>query len=186
MHGFHHVANRCDASNLLLFNDYARRSNCERQKVVTADLRDAAKSLVTIRSWGASDSEMTWIGALEGGVTYIIGWASEKSAEAKTIRRILAWGDSLFLSRKPTDWRRFPTVTLWIGDPPLRRATQAFPIGPMFEESFLVGVAVAVKIACWGRFGSRRAQGDRVAERRRCGRSAPTRSVISAVVVSLK
>ena len=80
---------------------------------------------------------MTWIGALEGGVTYIIGWASEKSAEAKTIRRILAWGDSLFLSRKPTDWRRFPTVTLWIGDPPLRRATQAFPIGPMFEESFL-------------------------------------------------
>ena len=92
MHGFHHVANRCDASNLLLFNNYARRSNCERQKVVTADLRDAAKSLVTIRSWGASGSEMTWIGALEGGVTYIIGWTSEKSAEAKTIRRILAWG----------------------------------------------------------------------------------------------
>jgi hypothetical protein len=25
-------------------------------------------------------------------VTYIIGWTSEKSAEAKTIRRILAWG----------------------------------------------------------------------------------------------
>ena len=33
----------------------------------------AAKSLITIRSWWSSGFEMTWIGALEGGVTYIIG-----------------------------------------------------------------------------------------------------------------
>src|ERR1700730_16495845 len=33
----------------------------------------AAKSLITIRSWLASGFEMTWIGALEGVVTYIIG-----------------------------------------------------------------------------------------------------------------
>ncbi len=33
----------------------------------------AAKSLITIRSWWASGFEMTWIGALEGVVTYLIG-----------------------------------------------------------------------------------------------------------------
>ena len=33
----------------------------------------AAKSLITIRSWWASGFEMTWIGAVEGVVTYIIG-----------------------------------------------------------------------------------------------------------------
>ena len=33
----------------------------------------AAKSLITIRSWWASGFEMTWIGALEGTVTYVIG-----------------------------------------------------------------------------------------------------------------
>jgi VIT1/CCC1 family predicted Fe2+/Mn2+ transporter/rubrerythrin len=33
----------------------------------------ASKSLITIRSWWASGFEMTWIGALEGVVTYIIG-----------------------------------------------------------------------------------------------------------------
>ena len=33
----------------------------------------AAKSLITIRSWWASGFEMTWIGALEGVATYIIG-----------------------------------------------------------------------------------------------------------------
>jgi vacuolar iron transporter family protein len=33
----------------------------------------AAKSLITVRSWWASGFEMTWIGALEGVVTYIIG-----------------------------------------------------------------------------------------------------------------
>jgi VIT1/CCC1 family predicted Fe2+/Mn2+ transporter/bacterioferritin (cytochrome b1) len=33
----------------------------------------AAKSLITIRSWWASGLEMTWIGALEGIVTYFIG-----------------------------------------------------------------------------------------------------------------
>jgi vacuolar iron transporter family protein len=33
----------------------------------------AAKSLVTVRSWWASGFEMTWIGALEGVVTYVIG-----------------------------------------------------------------------------------------------------------------
>ncbi len=33
----------------------------------------AAKSLITIRSWWASGFEMTWIGAVEGIVTYIIG-----------------------------------------------------------------------------------------------------------------
>jgi VIT1/CCC1 family predicted Fe2+/Mn2+ transporter/rubrerythrin len=33
----------------------------------------AAKSLITIRSWWGSGFEMTWIGALEGIVTYIIG-----------------------------------------------------------------------------------------------------------------
>jgi vacuolar iron transporter family protein len=33
----------------------------------------AAKSLITIRSWWASGFEMTWIGALEGVVTYFIG-----------------------------------------------------------------------------------------------------------------
>ncbi len=33
----------------------------------------AAKSLITIRSWWASGFEMTWIGALEGVVTYVIG-----------------------------------------------------------------------------------------------------------------
>lgn len=35
----------------------------------------AAKSLITIRSWWASGFEMTWIGALEGVVTYVIGIA---------------------------------------------------------------------------------------------------------------
>jgi VIT1/CCC1 family predicted Fe2+/Mn2+ transporter/rubrerythrin len=38
----------------------------------------AAKSLITIRSWWASGFEMTWIGALEGVVTYIIGMALGK------------------------------------------------------------------------------------------------------------
>jgi VIT1/CCC1 family predicted Fe2+/Mn2+ transporter/rubrerythrin len=33
----------------------------------------AAKSLVTIRSWWSSGFEMTWIGALEGIITYVIG-----------------------------------------------------------------------------------------------------------------
>ena len=33
----------------------------------------AAKSLITIRSWWASGLEMTWVGALEGAVTYVIG-----------------------------------------------------------------------------------------------------------------
>ena len=33
----------------------------------------AAKSLITIRSWWASGFEMTWIGAAEGLVTYVIG-----------------------------------------------------------------------------------------------------------------
>jgi VIT1/CCC1 family predicted Fe2+/Mn2+ transporter len=33
----------------------------------------AAKSLITIRSWWTSGFEMTWIGALEGIVTYVIG-----------------------------------------------------------------------------------------------------------------
>jgi vacuolar iron transporter family protein len=33
----------------------------------------AAKSLITIRSWWASGFEMTWIGAVEGAVTYVIG-----------------------------------------------------------------------------------------------------------------
>jgi VIT1/CCC1 family predicted Fe2+/Mn2+ transporter/bacterioferritin (cytochrome b1) len=33
----------------------------------------AAKSLITIRSWWASGIEMTWIGAMEGIVTYVIG-----------------------------------------------------------------------------------------------------------------
>lgn len=35
----------------------------------------AAKSLITIRSWWASGLEMTWIGALEAIVTYIVGIA---------------------------------------------------------------------------------------------------------------
>ncbi len=35
----------------------------------------AAKSLVTIRSWWSSGFEMTWVGALEGVVTYAIGLA---------------------------------------------------------------------------------------------------------------
>lgn len=35
----------------------------------------AAKSLVTIRSWWSSGFEMTWVGALEGAVTYGIGLA---------------------------------------------------------------------------------------------------------------
>jgi len=35
----------------------------------------AAKSLITIRSWWASGLEMTWIGAAEGAVTYLIGMA---------------------------------------------------------------------------------------------------------------
>jgi VIT1/CCC1 family predicted Fe2+/Mn2+ transporter len=34
---------------------------------------EAAKSLITIRSWWSSGFEMTWIGALEGAVTYVIG-----------------------------------------------------------------------------------------------------------------
>jgi VIT1/CCC1 family predicted Fe2+/Mn2+ transporter len=33
----------------------------------------AAKSLVTIRPWWSSGFEMTWIGALEGIITYVIG-----------------------------------------------------------------------------------------------------------------
>ncbi len=33
----------------------------------------AAKSLITVRSWWASGFEMTWIGALEGVITYVIG-----------------------------------------------------------------------------------------------------------------
>ncbi len=35
----------------------------------------ASKSLITMRSWWASGFEMTWIGALEGAVTYAIGMA---------------------------------------------------------------------------------------------------------------
>ncbi len=35
----------------------------------------ASKSLITIRSWWSSGLEMTWVGALEGGVTYAIGIA---------------------------------------------------------------------------------------------------------------
>lgn len=35
----------------------------------------AAKSLITVRSWWSSGWEMTWIGALEGVVTYLIGIA---------------------------------------------------------------------------------------------------------------
>jgi VIT1/CCC1 family predicted Fe2+/Mn2+ transporter len=35
----------------------------------------AAKSLITIRSWWSSGLEMTFVGALEGGVTYAIGLA---------------------------------------------------------------------------------------------------------------
>ena len=35
----------------------------------------ASKSLITIRSWWASGLEMTWVGALEGAVTYAIGIA---------------------------------------------------------------------------------------------------------------
>jgi predicted membrane protein (TIGR00267 family) len=38
----------------------------------------AAKSMITIRSWWASGLEMTWIGALEGVVTYMIGMALGK------------------------------------------------------------------------------------------------------------
>jgi VIT1/CCC1 family predicted Fe2+/Mn2+ transporter len=34
---------------------------------------EAAKSLITIRSWWSGGFEMTWIGALEGAVTYVIG-----------------------------------------------------------------------------------------------------------------
>ena len=33
----------------------------------------AAKSLITIRSWWSSGLEMTWVGALEGAVTYAVG-----------------------------------------------------------------------------------------------------------------
>jgi VIT1/CCC1 family predicted Fe2+/Mn2+ transporter len=33
----------------------------------------AAKPLITIRSWWSNGFEMTWIGALEGAVTYVIG-----------------------------------------------------------------------------------------------------------------
>ena len=35
----------------------------------------AAKSLITIRSWWSSGLEMTLVGAIEGGVTYLIGIA---------------------------------------------------------------------------------------------------------------
>lgn len=35
----------------------------------------AAKSLITIRSWWSSGFEMTWVGALEGAVTYAVGMA---------------------------------------------------------------------------------------------------------------
>ena len=35
----------------------------------------ALKSLITIRSWWSSGLEMTWVGALEGAVTYAIGLA---------------------------------------------------------------------------------------------------------------
>lgn len=35
----------------------------------------ASKSLITIRSWWASGLEMTWVGALEGAITYAIGIA---------------------------------------------------------------------------------------------------------------
>jgi vacuolar iron transporter family protein len=33
----------------------------------------AAKSLITIRSWWSSGLEMTFVGAIEGVVTYVIG-----------------------------------------------------------------------------------------------------------------
>jgi VIT1/CCC1 family predicted Fe2+/Mn2+ transporter len=33
----------------------------------------AAKSLITVRSWWSSGFEMTWIGAAEGAITYVIG-----------------------------------------------------------------------------------------------------------------
>jgi VIT1/CCC1 family predicted Fe2+/Mn2+ transporter len=35
----------------------------------------AAKSLLTIRSWWSSGSEMTFVGAVEGLVTFLIGMA---------------------------------------------------------------------------------------------------------------
>jgi VIT1/CCC1 family predicted Fe2+/Mn2+ transporter len=43
----------------------------------------AAKSLITIRSWWSSGFEMTWIGALEGVVTYIIGIGLGRIGEAQ-------------------------------------------------------------------------------------------------------
>jgi VIT1/CCC1 family predicted Fe2+/Mn2+ transporter len=33
----------------------------------------AAKSLITIRSWWSSGLEMTFVGAIEGAVTYVVG-----------------------------------------------------------------------------------------------------------------
>jgi vacuolar iron transporter family protein len=35
----------------------------------------AAKSLITIRPWWSSGFEMTFVGAMEGAVTYLIGIA---------------------------------------------------------------------------------------------------------------
>jgi VIT1/CCC1 family predicted Fe2+/Mn2+ transporter len=43
----------------------------------------AAKSLITIRSWWGSGFEMTWIGALEGIVTYIIGMGLGRIGEGQ-------------------------------------------------------------------------------------------------------
>jgi predicted membrane protein (TIGR00267 family) len=43
----------------------------------------AAKSFITIRSWWTSGFEMTWIGALEGVVTYIIGMGLGRIGESQ-------------------------------------------------------------------------------------------------------
>ena len=61
------------------------------------------------------------------------------------------WGIPLFRNREPLGGRS-PTVNLWIGDPPLRRARK--PFCSDLKRVYLVGVAVVVNIACWGRFGS--------------------------------
>ena len=56
----------------------------------------AAKSLITIRSWWASGTEMTLVGAVEGLVTYVIGIGLGRVA-----RKAYCAGDSTRLLRLP-------------------------------------------------------------------------------------
>ena len=52
----------------------------------------AAKSLITIRSWWSSGFQMTWIGALEGAVTYHRNWIGQAQRSLICLDKTHLWG----------------------------------------------------------------------------------------------